>query len=97
MKKIEAIIKPFKLDEILEPEENLLFYGREKPTALFYTNRKATRLSYQQLRNLMDSNKTIYCIVTRDDWDEDLSQGEKFAAIFIEDGDRLIIRNKDAS
>jgi hypothetical protein len=82
-----------KLDDILQPEKNLLFYGREKTSTLFYTNRKATRLSYQQLRKLMDSNKTVYCIVSRDDWIEELANGEKFAAIFIEDGDRLILRN----
>jgi 4-amino-4-deoxy-L-arabinose transferase-like glycosyltransferase len=82
-----------KLDDILEPAENLLFYGREKPSALFYTNRKATRLSHQELRKLMDSSKTIYCIVSRDDWDEELSNDEKFATILIKDGDRLIIRN----
>ena len=82
-----------KLDEILEPEENLLFYGREKDSALFYTNRKAVRLSYQQLRKLMNSNKTVYCIISREDWEEELTNGEKFATIFFEDGDRMIIRN----
>jgi hypothetical protein len=82
-----------KLDEILEPEENLLFYGRAKASALFYTNRKATRLNYQQLRKLMNSNKTVYCVVSRDDWEEELTGAEKFATIFLKDGDRLIITN----
>ena len=82
-----------KLDDILEPQENFLFYGREKPSALFYANRKATRLSYRQLRQLMKSSKTVYCIVSRDDWEEELAGGEKFAAIFIEDGKALVIRN----
>ena len=82
-----------KLDGILEPHEDLLFYGREKPSALFYTNRKAARLDRRQLRKLMKSNKTVYCIVSRDDWDEELARVKKFAAIFYEKGDRLIIRN----
>ena len=82
-----------KLDDILKPEENLLFYGREKPSALFYTNRKGTRLDYQQLRKAMDSNKTIYCIVSRDDWEEELASGQNFADIFIIDGKALIISN----
>ena len=82
-----------KLDNILDPEENLLFYGREKDSALFYTNRKAIRLNYEQLRKLMNSDKTVYCIISRKDWEEELADGEKFATIFFEDGDRMIIRN----
>ena len=82
-----------KLDDILEPQENFLFYGREKPSALFYANRKATRLNYRQLRQLMKSNKTVYCIVSRDDWEEEIASGEKFADIFFKDGKGLIIRN----
>ena len=82
-----------KLDDMLEPAENLLFYGREKPSALFYTNRKGTRLDRQELRNLMASSKTVYCIISRDDWYEELSNDEQLGAILIEDGNRLIIRN----
>ena len=82
-----------KLDDILEPHENLLFYGREKPSALFYTNRKGIRVDYRQLQQLMKSNKTVFCIVSRDDWEEELAGGEKFADIFIKEGKGLIIRN----
>jgi len=82
-----------KLDEILEPDDDLLFYGREKASVLFYTNRKVVSLNYQQLRNLMNSDKTAYCIISREDWEEELKDSDIFARIFFEDGDRMIISN----
>lgn len=82
-----------KLDKILEPGENFIFYDRVMDSALFYTDRKAIEVHYEQLRNLMTSNNIVYCIISKEDWEEEVTDGWSFASIFLEDGDRLIIRN----
>ncbi|CAB1073244.1 Polymyxin resistance protein ArnT, undecaprenyl phosphate-alpha-L-Ara4N transferase; Melittin resistance protein PqaB [Olavius algarvensis Delta 1 endosymbiont] len=82
-----------KLDEILEPGENLIFYDRVMDSALFYTDRKATEIHYEELRTLMTSNQDVYCIISREDWEEEVTDGRTFASIFMEYGDRLIIRS----
>ena len=82
-----------KLDEILEPGENLIFYDRVMDSALFYTDRKATEVHYEELRTLMTSNQDVYCIISREDWEEEVTDGRTFASIFMVYGDRLIIRS----
>jgi hypothetical protein len=53
---------------------------------LFYTNRKAVSLKYQQLRNLMNSDKTAYCIISRKDFEEEVKDSEIFVRIFLRMG-----------
>ena len=82
-----------KIDQILPPQEPLFFYSRTRTSALFYTHRKAVVLDFKNLEDLMASEKTVYCIITRKDWDREVKDHTQFARVIFKEGDRMIISN----
>lgn len=82
-----------KIDSILEPNENLVFYLKGRDTFLFYTNRMIVVLKNpQQLMDFMTTDKQVYCIFKRDDW-EDVGMLHHAMHIVAEDGNKLIASN----
>ena len=83
-----------KIDRMLPEKEDLVFFNRERDSALFYTSRRALVLKTpQQLNEYMQSNKKVYCVLARDHLKklEDLKQ---FFDIIDREGDKLLITNK---
>ena len=82
-----------KLDAILQPGEDMLFYSRVRDSALFYTDRKAVVVYYPELKNLMASEKPVYCLITLKDWDREVKDRVPSVRIIFKDGNRMIISN----
>jgi 4-amino-4-deoxy-L-arabinose transferase-like glycosyltransferase len=83
-----------KLDRMLPEKEDLIFFKRERDSALFYTNRRALVLrTPQQLKEYLASNKKIYCILKRDHLKE-LADLKQFFDIIDREGEKLLITNK---
>jgi len=83
-----------KIDHLLEPTEDLVFYLKARDTFLFYTNRKAAVLKTpDELRDYMASDKRVYCIFKMDDW-QDVAVLHKAMHIVALRGNKLIATNK---
>lgn len=83
-----------KIDKLIEPREDLVFYHRERDTFLFYTNRMATVLKTpQELRDYMASDKQVFCLFKMDDW-EDVEKLHEAMHIVAQEGNKLIVSNR---
>ena len=82
-----------KIDKLLAPKESLVFYDKERDSFLFYTNRMIVILETpQQLKEFMATDKPVYCIFKRDDW-EDVGMLHHTMHIVAEEGHMLIASN----
>jgi len=83
-----------KIDKLIEPGEDLVFYLKDRETFLFYTNRKAAVLKNpKELRDYMASDTRVYCIFKMDDW-EDIEQLHDAMHIVARQGNKLIASNR---
>ena len=83
-----------KIDNLIEPTEDLVFYLKARDTFLFYTNRMAAVLKTpDELRDYMASDKRVYCIFKMDDW-QDLGVLHNAMHIVALQGNKLIVTNK---
>ena len=83
-----------KIDKLLAPQENLVFYHTPRDTFLFYTNRMATKLNTpQELRDYLASDKLVYCIVKMDDW-QDIEMLHEAMHIVAHHGNKFIVSNR---
>ena len=82
-----------KIDKLITPGENLVFYLKARETFLFYTKCKAAVLkNTQELRDYLASAKQVYCIFKMDDW-EDVSMLHETMHIVAQEGNKLIVSN----
>jgi hypothetical protein len=82
-----------KIDKLIEPSEDLVFYLKARDTFLFYTNRMAAVLKNpRELRDYMASDKRVYCIFKMDDW-QDVEMLHKAMHIVALEGNKLIVSN----
>ena len=83
-----------KIDKLLPPREDLVFYDKVDDTFLFYTNRSAVLLkSPRELKNYLKSDKEVFFIVRMKNWDEiDMLHETMF--IVARRGDKFIMSNK---
>jgi 4-amino-4-deoxy-L-arabinose transferase-like glycosyltransferase len=83
-----------KIDKLIEPAENLVFYLKARETFFFYTDRRATVLKTPRaLRDFMASDKRVYCIFKMDDW-QDVEMLHESMHIVVLEGNKLIASNK---
>ncbi|MCP4627270.1 MAG: glycosyltransferase family 39 protein [bacterium] len=83
-----------KIDKLMDPALNLVFYLKARETFLFYTHRKATELeSLAQLSKYMASDKQVFCIFKMDDWQDAEKLHEKMH-IVVRKGNKLIASNR---
>jgi len=83
-----------KIDKLIEPSQDLVFYLKARDTFLFYTNRMAAVLKTpKELRDYMASDKQVYCIFKMDDW-EDVEILHGAMHIVALEGNKLIASNK---
>ncbi len=83
-----------KIDKLIEPREDLVFYLKARDTFLFYTNRMAAVLKTpQELRDYMASDKQVFCIFKMDDW-EDVGMYHEAMHIVAQEGNKLIVSNR---
>jgi 4-amino-4-deoxy-L-arabinose transferase-like glycosyltransferase len=83
-----------KIDKLLDPTQNLVFYLKARETFLFYTQRKATELeTLSQLSKYMASDRQVFCIFKMDDW-QDAAKLHKKMHIVVWKGNKLIASNK---
>ena len=83
-----------KIDKLIEPAENLVFYLKARETFFFYTDRMATVLkSPRALREFMASDKRVYCIFKMDDW-QDVEMLHETMHIVVLEGNKLIASNR---
>ncbi|CAB1062645.1 hypothetical protein D1BOALGB6SA_7425 [Olavius sp. associated proteobacterium Delta 1] len=82
-----------KIDRLIEPTEDLVFYLKARDTFLFYTNRMAAVLKTpQELRDYMASDKQVFCIFKMDDW-QDVEMLHEAMYIVAQQGNKLIVSN----
>ena len=82
-----------KIDKLIAPSEDLVFYLKARETFLFYTNRMAVVLKTpQELRDYMASDKQVFCIFKMDDW-EDVAVLHDAMYIVAQEGNKLIVSN----
>jgi 4-amino-4-deoxy-L-arabinose transferase-like glycosyltransferase len=82
-----------KIDKLMEPAANLVFYLKARETFLFYTDRKATELeTFSQLSKYMASDKQVFCIFKMDDW-QDAERLHAKMHIVSQKGNKLIASN----
>ena len=82
-----------KIDKLIAPSEDLVFYLKARETFLFYTNRMAVVLKTpQELRDYMASDKQVFCIFKMDDW-EDVAVLHDAMHIVAQEGNKLIVSN----
>ncbi|MGD8715306.1 MAG: hypothetical protein PVG70_12220, partial [Desulfobacterales bacterium] len=78
-------------DQLIPPDEKLVFYRRIKESALFYTNRKAIVLKTPDaISEYLDSPQRVFCIVTR----KRLANLESMPYVVEQQGDKLLISNR---
>ena len=83
-----------KIDKLMDPAQNLVFYLKARETFLFYTHRKATELeSLAQLSKYMTSDKQVFCIFKMDDWQDAEKLHEKMHIVAL-NGNKLIASNR---
>jgi hypothetical protein len=83
-----------KIDKLMDPAQNLVFYLKTRETFLFYTQRKATELeTLSQLSKYMASDKQVFCIFKMDDWQDAEKLHEKMHIVALK-GNKLIASNK---
>ena len=83
-----------KIDKLIEPAEDLVFYLKARDTFLFYTNRMAAVLKNpRELQEYMASDKQVFCIFKMDDW-QDVEMLHKEMHIVAQKGNKLIVSNK---
>jgi 4-amino-4-deoxy-L-arabinose transferase-like glycosyltransferase len=83
-----------KIDKLIEPTEDLVFYLKARDTFLFYTNRMAAVLKTpRELRDYMASDKQVFCIFKIDDW-QDVEKLHKTMHIVAQEGNKLIVSNR---
>jgi 4-amino-4-deoxy-L-arabinose transferase-like glycosyltransferase len=83
-----------KIDKLMDPAENLVFYLKARETFLFYTHRRATELkTLSQLNKYMASDKQVFCIFKMDDWQDAEKLHEKMYIVALE-GNKLIASNR---
>jgi hypothetical protein len=83
-----------KIDKLLEPTEDLVFYLKARDTFLFYTDRMAAVLKTPKaLKQYMASEKQVYCIFKMDDW-QDVQRLHETMHIVALAGNKLIVSNK---
>jgi 4-amino-4-deoxy-L-arabinose transferase-like glycosyltransferase len=83
-----------KIDQLIAPAEDLVFYLKARDTFLFYTDRKAAVLKTPKaLKDYMASDKHVYCIFKMDDW-QDVEMLHKTMYIVALEGNKLIVSNK---
>lgn len=83
-----------KIDQLLAPSEDLVFYLKARDTFLFYTNRKAAVLKTPQaLKDYMASDRQVFCIFKLDDW-QDVEMLHNMMHVVALDGNKLIASNK---
>jgi hypothetical protein len=83
-----------KIDKLMDPAQNLVFYLKARETFLFYTQRKATELeTLSQLSKYMASDRQVFCIFKMDDWQDAEKMHEKMH-IVVWKGNKLIASNK---
>jgi 4-amino-4-deoxy-L-arabinose transferase-like glycosyltransferase len=83
-----------KIDKLIEPAENLVFYLKARETFFFYTDRMATVLKTPRaLRDFMASDKRVYCIFKMDDW-QDVEMLHETMHIVVLEGNKLIASNR---
>jgi len=83
-----------KMDELLEPSEDLVFFSKARDTFLFYTNRTAAELHKpDELRKYLASEKQVFCIIRMKNW-EDLEMLHDAMYIVVRKGDKIIVSNK---
>ena len=82
-----------KIDTLMAPGDDLVFYLKARETFLFYTNRRAIELkSRRQLRKHLASDERVFCIFKMDDW-LDVKKLHKKMHIVILEGNKLIASN----
>jgi hypothetical protein len=83
-----------KIDKLIPPGEDLVFYLKARETFLFYTKRRAAELkNTQELRNYLASEKQVFCIFKMDDW-EDVAMMHATMHIVALEGNKLIASNR---
>lgn len=83
-----------KIDKLITPGEDLVFYLKARETFLFYTKRKAAVLkNTQELRDYLASAKQVFCIFKMDDW-EDVAMMHETMHIVALEGNKLIVSNR---
>lgn len=83
-----------KIDQLIAPSEDLVFYLKARDTFLFYTDRRAAVLKTPQaLRDYMASDKQVFCIFKMDDW-QDVEMLHESMHIVAQEGNKLIASNK---
>ena len=83
-----------KVDKLIKPAENLVFYLKARETFLFYTDRRAVALKTPQaLRDYMAADKQVFCIFKLDDW-EDIEMLHETMHIVAQQGNKLIVSNQ---
>ncbi len=83
-----------KIDKLMDPADNLVFYLKARETFLFYTDRRATELeTLSQLSNYMASEKQVFCIFKMDDWQDAEKLHAKMHIVALH-GNKLIASNK---
>lgn len=83
-----------KIDELIAPAENLVFYLKARDTFLFYTDRLAAVLETPEaLKQYMASEMRVYCIFKMDDW-QDVQMLHETMHIIALEGNKLIASNK---
>jgi 4-amino-4-deoxy-L-arabinose transferase-like glycosyltransferase len=83
-----------KIDQLIAPTEDLVFYLKARETFLFYTNRRAAVLENpQELRDYMASSNQVFCIFKMDDW-EDVESLHEIMHIVALRGNKLIVSNR---
>ena len=83
-----------KIDNLLGPKEDIVFYGKVGDTFLFYTNRSAVLLKTpQELKNYLETEREVFFIVRLKDWD-DIEMLHDAMNIVAQKGDKFLISNK---
>jgi hypothetical protein len=82
-----------KIDKLIKPAEDLVFYLKERDTFLFYTDRMAALLKTpRELVDYMASDKQVFCIFKLDDW-EDVETLHDTMYVVAQKGNKLIVSN----
>ncbi len=83
-----------KMDKILPPREDIVFFRTLRDSALFYTNRRATVLqSEQQLLDYLASGNKALCVIEKEQYDQ-VERVAKSSYVLGEEGNKLLISSK---
>jgi 4-amino-4-deoxy-L-arabinose transferase-like glycosyltransferase len=86
-----------KLDAMLAPEEELVFFEDLGDSALFYTNRRAIVFrTPQELKDYLASERRVFCVIEKEHYRR-LENLEKMTYVLGQEGRKLLISNKRTS